>query len=186
MTNKIAISTLRQTLSYNPDNGIFLWKERPVELFNPPKQSPETKCKAWNKRHSGTPALTTNTNKGYLAGRMLGKTFKAHRVAWAIHYGDWPSGEIDHINGDKSDNRISNLRDVNGSKNCRNLSLRKTNSSGRTGVHSVRHRDGREAWAARITTEGKQVSLGWYDSIEGAIAAREAGEAKYGYNFRAN
>src|SRR3546814_6128350 len=64
-------------------------------------------CKSFNNKHAGKPALVAPSRAGHLCGHVKGIPLLAHRVAWAIHYGEWPNGQIDHINGDPSDNRIA-------------------------------------------------------------------------------
>ena len=72
---------------------------------------------------------------GYKVGSVFSKRLLAHRVAWAIYYGVWPEDCIDHINGDRSDNRISNLRDANKSTNGMNRGPQRNNSSGMKGIY---------------------------------------------------
>jgi len=67
-------------------------------------------------------------------GTFMRKTYAAHRVAWFLHHGAWPMGEIDHINGNAQDNRIANLRDVTHKENTRNMKRRSDNTSGITGI----------------------------------------------------
>ena len=100
-----------------------------------------------------------------------------HRVAWALHYGEWPKGQIDHIDHDGLNNRISNLRDVDAIVNQRNQLLRRTSQSG---VIGVTWRKDRKKWKAQMRVPGgRQVFLGYHRTIEEAAAARKAGEAKY-------
>ncbi|MDX3744647.1 HNH endonuclease signature motif containing protein, partial [Pseudomonas sp.] len=67
---------------------------------------------------------------GYLRINVAKTSFKAHRLAWVLYYGKWPDGDIDHINCDRADNRIENLRECSRSQNCHNTSLRRNNKSG--------------------------------------------------------
>lgn len=96
---------------------------------------------------------------GYLCIRLDGKTYKAHRLAWLYVYGDWPTKEIDHINGQKDDNRVANLRDVSKSVNQQN---RKT-VRGYT-------KDG-SRWKAQIRAAGKYTHLGCFGTEAEAHAA---------------
>lgn len=85
--------------------------------------------------------------------------------------------DIDHINGDPSDNRLENLRNVSHEVNGRNLARRKNNTSGVTGVS--RHGS---KWVARICPSRRTIYIGIFDSFDDAVAARRAAEVKYGYH----
>lgn len=105
---------------------------------------------------------------------------KAHRVAWLLEHGTWPSGEIDHINGDKRDNRISNLRDVSQMLNRQNKRNPLVgNLSGHIGVRRVR--SGKYLATIHHTQDGSQkvVYLGTFDTVEGARSAYAEAKAIY-------
>lgn len=104
---------------------------------------------------------------GYLIGGLCGKNYRAHRVAWALHYGDWPSGEIDHINGIKTDNRICNLRRADHSLNMQNL--KKAQRNNKTGFLGVFKREGK--FKAVISLNRKNIHLGLFNTAERAHAA---------------
>ena len=108
---EIDIDHLRDLLSYDPDTGNFRWKRRTPDMFSAGVRTAKQKCVMWNNRHAGKDAFTSVDGRGRLQGRIWAATYRAHRVAWALHYGEWPLMEIDHINGDHTDNRIANLRD---------------------------------------------------------------------------
>lgn len=131
----------------------------------------------WSK--SGKRAFNSADANGYRKGQVMRKTLLAHRVAWAIYYGEWPEGEIDHINGDRADNRISNLRDVTKSENNKNAKRSRRNTTGHIGVYweSLRNK-----WRADITSGKKTVCLGRFDKKDDAIAARRAAEPQYGFH----
>ncbi|WP_017903577.1 HNH endonuclease signature motif containing protein [Pseudomonas asplenii] len=113
---------------------------------------------------------------GYVHFQYQGHTYKAHRVIWLCVYGNWP-GELDHINGNRSDNRIENLREVSRQENLRNQKVRTNSSTGAMGVT----REGRK-WRARIRVDGAFIHLGYFDSIDEAVAARRAANIKYGFH----
>jgi hypothetical protein len=96
--------------------GELRWKPRPVELF-----ADERACKMWNTRFAGKRALTTISFYGYPHGALFNRGTLAHRVIWALAHGRWPEGQIDHINGNRADNRLCNLREVKPSDNQRNM-----------------------------------------------------------------
>jgi hypothetical protein len=78
---------------------------------------------------------------GYIIIKLNNKYYLAHRLAWFLTYNKWPENEIDHINGDRSDNRVGNLRDVPKSLNQRNSIRRRDNVSGKVGVHKITHKN---------------------------------------------
>jgi hypothetical protein len=118
-------------------------------------------------------------DQGYVCVQIKGKQYRAHRLIWAYQYGEWPEFEIDHINRDRSDNRLSNLRVVTSSENNRNMSLPVTNTSGHVGVYWVKSR---ETWNVKIQVNGKQLNLGYFRDKAKAIAARLAAEKDYGFH----
>lgn len=105
---------------------------------------------------------------GYRTIGILGKSVKAHRLAWFIHYGYWPTKQIDHINGNKDDNRISNLREATRTENNRNSVKPITNKTGYKGVCWV---DRRGKYQAQIRDGGKSIFLGYFDCPEEAHSA---------------
>lgn len=154
-------------VSYDKETGDMTWAKRKISFFKS-----ERSMRTWNTKYSGMRTMNTVHNQGYLCGKILGKSLLAHRVAWVIAYGDWPKGEIDHINGDRTDNRIKNLRDVGREDNARNCAMRRDNTSGHVGVHfNKRH----GTWAA--TVGGKHI--GSYSTKEDAIAARSESQIDY-------
>lgn len=155
--------TLRALIKYCPKTGQLIWKFRERSAFKSDKD-----FKRWNNRYAGTFALNSDNGKGYMHGGIMGKLHKAHRVAWAIHYGEIPAHFIDHVNGNKSDNRIENLRVATNSQNKMNMPHPRNNTSGFKGV-SFYKRNGR--WRAGIGANGKQKTIGYFDSPEEAYAA---------------
>ncbi|MGQ2942900.1 MAG: HNH endonuclease [Blastomonas fulva] len=158
---------LRAMLDFNPDTGIAIWRWR---------SDLRVSC---NNRIAGKPAFNCLDSRGYYRGQIAGKQILFHRVAWAIHFGKWPTGQIDHINGDRRDNRIANLRDVPRAENMRNKGRSRKNTSGTTGVYWHSHR---QKWAAEIRVEGKNKHLGYFAKIEDAVAARKVGSQSYGFH----
>lgn len=108
---------MRHILKYNPETG-------------------ELRLKVDNLRTKAGEIATTQGGRGYLKFEWKGLKFYAHRLAWYLHYGEWPGCNIDHINGDKSDNRIANLRLCDHKENGRNRPKPGHNTSGFTGVWS--------------------------------------------------
>lgn len=159
---------LPRLLRYEPNNGKLFWLERPVEMF--PTQGAAS---WWNARFAGKEALNTD-NHGYYSGTILRRGYLTHRVIWALIHGAWPPEAIDHINGDKSDNRLSNLRSVPHAENSRNTRLRTDNTSGRVGVYWCRRKS---KWRAHIyLRSGRYKHLGYFVSFDEACVARATAE----------
>lgn len=106
---------------------------------------------------------------GYQRISFNGRLFQAHRLAWAIAHGKWPEDLIDHINGDRSDNRLSNLRDVSARVNLQNE--RKARKNSRSGLLGASWSKVTKRWAARIHYDGKHRHLGYFDTPQEAHAA---------------
>ena len=183
MSTEINIETLEQLLSYDPETGILTWKERPLELCF----SAGT-MKTFNVRFAGKEAGTiTNTHPEMVNGyykkqfNIRGKQYRAHRVAWALHHKQWPSDQIDHINGNPLDNRVENLRVVSRATNNKNKRMPSHNTSGFIGVTK---NNNKTKWKAQITDSntGKLIYLGEFSNIEDAVAARAAADIEYGYH----
>lgn len=176
---QIEISLLEKLLRYDASLGKMWWRRRDASLFKKGRWGKQHSADSWNTSNAGRIALNALDTKGYHHGTIFGEMHLAHRVIWALHHGEWPKGEVDHINGIRSDNRICNLRDVPKSENQRNASIRKDNKSG---VVGVRWNKGCNKWVANIRHEGKQVYLGLFLTLEDAKEARLNAEKEFGYH----
>jgi hypothetical protein len=141
----ITESDLRKRFHYDELNGIFTYKVKPCQRM-----------------HVGDEA--GYTQHGYRNIVISGKTYKAHRLAWLYVYGVWPEQCIDHINGDRGDNRISNLRCATISENSQNQ--RKAKKSNKTGFLGVSPRGRR--FKAQISVSGNLKVIGIFDTPEEA------------------
>lgn len=154
------LALLKERMEYNSSTGLFV----------------RTKSKGGKPKGS----IAGNTDQdGYVVIGLFGNNYKAHRLAWLWRYGCWPQGEIDHIDGVRSNNAISNLRDVSKSDNMKNTRRRKTNRSGITGVSFCSETN---KWCARITVDGRLIQLGRFDDIAEASLARKAAEQQFGFH----
>ena len=152
---------LKDLLVYDPDMGIFKWIARPNVRMSHGKV--------------GARAGAAGAS-GYRYIKYQGKLLREHRLAYEFVLGPIPEGmEIDHINGDRADNRISNLRLATHQQNLANCKNRKNNTSGCKGV--TRHFDGR--WRAKIMVGGKTLHLGLFQAIEDAAAAYASAATEY-------
>jgi hypothetical protein len=109
-----------------------------------------------------------NPTNGYRHIQFQGKQHMEHRVAWFLHYGEWPEDLIDHINGNRADNRICNLRLATAQENSRNRKRPSNNTSGHKGVSWIGHYQG---WQATIKFDGKNKFLGRFPTAEEAADA---------------
>ena len=163
---------LRQLLDYEPDTGTLTWRERPEPMF-----TRRGRCQWWNGQYANRPAFRTKHGP-HLSGSIGHRSYTAHRVIWKLVHGVDPD-QIDHINGNGSDNRLSNLRNVSHAENMRNLPLPPHNRSGHAGVS---FRDDIGKWCARIRAEGRHLYLGVFETFEEAVVVRQAAERLHGYH----
>lgn len=175
---ELTYSEVSKLLKYEPETGKLFWLQRPPEFFPDWPQSREHNASAWNAKYAGAEALTAPKD-GYRSGSILGRKVRAHRIAWLLHYGEWPSSHIDHINGDRSDNRLSNLRDVPRTSNQRNMKRRSNNKSGISGVYWQG-----TFWRVQFRIGGHNKHVGVFQSYEAAVAARNAFAENNGFSDR--
>ena len=116
---------------------------------------------------------------GYRAIGIDQRAYKAHRLIWLYHYGEWPENHIDHVNQDRLDNRIENLRDVTNAENQKNRRINSDNTSGFTGVLWYKSSS---KWAGRVKHEGKQIHLGMFADKEDAALAVYAARMQLGFH----
>lgn len=144
------IDELRKCFSYDPDTGVV------TPLVGRGRGS-------WHPQ-------------GYLTFCFRGNSIMAHRIAWALTYGYWPR-ELDHINRDKGDNRLSNLREVTSQQNRWNSNTRR-GVSGYKGV--TRNRLSKTSpWRAAIRMNGKYIQIGTFKTAKAAAEARNKALEKY-------
>ena len=116
---------------------------------------------------TGLIATSVDIN-GYLRVHAYGRRYLAHRICWLLHHGEWPTCVLDHINHNKHDNRISNLRKATVAENLRNRPIQSNNSSGFKGVSF--HKRARK-YRAQIKVDGRKIHLGMFLFPEDAHAA---------------
>ena len=146
----LTIDRAAQVLDYCQRTGVFVWK-----------------INASSRRPIGSIAGKIDKD-GYRVIRIDGKNYRAGRLAYFMSYGHWPSELIDHVNGDRLDDSLKNLREASYRQNCQNSIVHKNSSSRKKGV-DYHKRDG--AWRARIRVDGKRVFLGNFPTPELAHAA---------------
>lgn len=165
---------LRQLVDYEPLSGAMVWKVRSAEHFLGRAYPAARLAKSWNSRYAGRPADANTQGRGYRTITIFDQHHSAHRAAFAMMTGEWPVDQIDHINGDRGDNRWANLRSVTAHTNMRNSRTRK-GSSGVVGVRQNRH----GTWTATIC--GAHIG----NFANEAEAARARGEREQALGFTA-
>lgn len=148
---------LQQVLNYNPETGVFTW------------------AVCFGNARINMVAGSIKSN-GYISIGVDKKRYHAHRLAWLYVYGEWPKNDIDHVNRDKTDNRIANLRVVSRSVNLVNTSRRQNNKSGYKGIWWDKNR---QNWQVRISVDKQQKNLGCVKTLDEAVALRKAAEKSY-------
>lgn len=151
------IAHARALLRYEPETGLFFWKV----------------TRGRSAKAGDVAGVVSDT--GHLQIKVSQRSFKAHRLAWAFQCGLHPDGEIDHINGDRRDNRLANLRLVDRQGNSNNITIVSKRST--TGLLGVRFDKRRNHFGAAITRDGKWRHLGMFRTAEAAHAAYLAARA---------
>lgn len=171
---------IRQLLRYEPETGKLFWLPRGPEWFNGGGNGgARAAANAWNARYAEKEAITAKNGNGYLAGLVLSQRLPAHRIIWALVFEEWPKSSIDHIDHDRTNNRIGNLRAATVADNARNLTRRSDNSTGVTGVFWNKKS---QRWTANIRVDGKLIHLGYFPSVDAAANARAAANIRYGFH----
>lgn len=147
----LSAARLRELLHYDPETGVFRWNQ--------------TRC---GRAMAGAVAGRLNAG-GYWKINVERRNHAAHRLAFLYMIGEWPSGEVDHINGAKCDNRWLNLRDVARVVNMQNQ--REAHSNSKTGMLGVTFHPKNGKFQARIQVDKKPKSLGYFAKAEDASAA---------------
>jgi hypothetical protein len=170
---------LRQLLRYDPETGKLFWRERTAIMFAARCRSAEHNAASWNAQNAGKEAFKATGADGYYRGGVLKRQHLAHRVIWALVHGEWPADQIDHINGNRTDNRLKNLRAVSRIENMRNVKCHADSTSGACGVSWEKRRLN---WAVRIWDGKRAHFLGSFDTFDDAVAARKKAEVLLGYH----
>ena len=151
------------------ETGDLYWKHRPREYFDS-----ERIYRACNTRIAGKKAFTSVNSDGYYIGSLLNKPIKAHSVVWALTHGAWPKGEIDHVNGDPTDNRPENLRDVSHTENVKNRAVSKTT----TGLIGINKNSSSDNYRVRLSGQ----YFGTFSDLKAAIVVRDAKLRELGFH----
>jgi hypothetical protein len=135
----LTTARLRELLHFEPDTGVFTWRDTPL-------------VHKWRGKQAG------RLDNGYIRIRIDRQDYLGHRLAWFYVHGEWPDPYIDHINGEKSDNRMVNLREATHGLNMQNR--RSGNIGSRSGLLGVKWDEPSQRWEANITVDGRVIYLG--------------------------
>lgn len=143
---------LKELVSYDPNTGIMKWRNVSINRVKPFTEIGHT------------------TKSGYIRCSIDSKKYMVHLLAWLYMYGKFPEHMLDHVNRNRSDNRISNLRQATVKQNNENLCQRGHNTSGHRGV--TWHKSAKK-WMASVTHNKKQIYLGLFNDVLEAAKAAE-------------
>ena len=151
--NHLQKEAFLDALDYDPKTGIFRWNLQSGNRVKPGQEA------GWENSH------------GYIVIMLNGVSFRAHRIAFLLMTGRWPDGELDHINGNASDNRWANIRPATRSQNNSNKLADKRNKSGFKGVSWHQNL---QKWHARIQVNRRRINLGLFENVNDAADAYQS------------
>lgn len=150
MSEPELLTAMRRALAYDPHSGVLTWRVRPKQ--SKVRVGQEAGCEAPD---------------GYRVMKFAAKNYHVHRVAWFIHHGRWPADQLDHVNGNRGDNRLANLRECTGSENNQNRKAKKGTATGFLGVS----KQAGNRYGADIMVDGRSQHLGRFDTPQAAAEA---------------
>jgi hypothetical protein len=154
---EITQDKLKEALHYDAQTGIFRWRF-----------SSSAAVKPWD-------VAGSKNSDGYTNIKVYKTFFKAHRLAWFYMTGEWPTLQIDHIDGNRSNNAWANLREATMKQNMENKKRNRNNTSGHSGVSW--HKTSKK-WLARLGHNQNRIFLGYFESFEDAVQANIAKRAE--------
>jgi hypothetical protein len=169
MRFELTQETLQFYCRYDPKTGEF-WRT--------------FKFDSWGNVTEVNRLIVGKNNRGYRWLKLFDKVYLVHRLVFLYMTGKHPTNEVDHINGDRLDNRWKNLRQCDAFTNSRNQGVRKDCTSGVRGVNYNTTKSSRslKRWVARISHKGERITLGNFETFEEAVAARRKAEIDFGYH----
>jgi HNH endonuclease len=176
---KTPIPLLYDLLVFDTETGQLFWRERGPQHFVGGSWTADEQARRFNTRYANKEAFTAVDARGYRIGSINNVLHSAHRVCWAMASGEWPSLQVDHINGIRHDNRIANLQLVTNRQNSLNSAMKSSNTVGLAGVSKHRGK-----YRAHIKIHGKQKFLGYFDNPADAHAAYCLAKTAAGFSAR--
>lgn len=173
---------LKELLHYDPDSGIFKWRNRDIKWFSNCKD-PQRQCKLWNARFSKKIAGTLYTDDFGLTYVRISVNNSgphlAHRLAYLYVTGSLPIKEIDHIDGDGTNNKFNNLRSVSSIENLKNKTIQSNNRSGFNGVSWNKKL---KKWHVYVNANKCRINGGYFINLNDAIEKRRQLNLEYGFH----
>lgn len=176
---------LKELLHYDPDTGVFTWLERDIKWFGHCRYG-SAECDKFNNKHAGNIAGCVHTQNGekdyiIIGINILGnkKRMRANILAHLYMTGEFPNGDIDHVDGNGINNSWKNLRDVSHQENGKNCKLNKDNTSGFNGVTWD---SGANKWRVQLRLGKRCIYGGIFENIEDAIEKRKQMNIEHGYH----
>jgi hypothetical protein len=160
----LTVDELREVFSYDPERGALYWKV-------------DSGARARAGMRAGT--LGIGKTLRYQLVKYEGQQYYTHKVIWALHHGLWASGEVDHIDGDRTNNSVTNLREVTHAENTRNARRRSDN---RSGINGVCWEEKKNRWRVQIGKNGRIHQVGRYRDFFEACCSRKSTEQHLGYH----
>lgn len=167
---------LKQVLHYNPGTGVFTWQYRDRSFFKDLRS-----FTMWNTRFAGRVTgheFKTNSGKCYIKLNIFGKRWYGHRLAYLYMVGVLPD-EVDHDDGNGTNNKWSNLNHATRRDNCMNYKLNVNNKSGVAGISLCKST---QRWHSRIQIDRQQIFLGSFDDFFEAVCVRKTAENNHGFH----
>lgn len=166
--HNIDIDQLREAIKYDPDTGSLTWAHSAPSFYSPNIRA------RWDRDFSGQPALWSINASGYRSGSFRCAYLSAHHAAWAITHGEW-AWIIDHIDGNRANNAITNLRLADRTSNAWNRKSQAGSCSKYLGVSRKRNRlSPKKPWIASISHNETRVFIGTFRTEEDAAKAYDA------------